>query len=128
MMSARARAFLLSGDLKASSCPEISAPSNKSPFIEVKDEKYILYGYGSIGKIIHSILKGKINALVDKNSNLISKSIDKNTIYSPKNIVNIDYDKIIISVVGNEEKIIEFLTKELDIKIENIITLNIWEN
>lgn len=111
---------------------EINFSKNMDDFyqflLSLKDEKYILYGYGSVGKIIHSILKEKINALVDRNSNIISQSINKNTIYSPKNIVNIDYDKIIISAIGNEKKIIEFLTNELNIKIENIITLNILEN
>lgn len=89
-----------------------------------KTKSYIIYGSGKVSKLINLILNNAIVAIVDNSSELIDKNILKNKIYSPKNIPNIKYDKIIISVLGREQEIIDFLTNNLNIEKENIITVD----
>lgn len=82
---------------------------------------YIIYGNGSIGKIISSILDKRIKFhFVDNRCNTIS-----NNIYPLKSLESLKYDKIIISVLGKEEEIINFLIEELNIHKNKIITMDI---
>lgn len=87
--------------------------------------KLLIYGDGTVGKIIYSFLHQNTIAFLDQKSELISKNIEKGTVYNPKNITNITYDKIIISVLGREEQIINYLTKELGVDKNKIIILKI---
>lgn len=90
-----------------------------------KNEHYVIYGAGTISNLIYSILESSIVAKVDQKSALISDLIKSNEVYNPKNIKNIKFDRVIISVLGREEEIIKYLTDELNIPIEKIIVLNI---
>lgn len=94
---------------------------------KLKQEKqtYVIYGYGTIGKMIYSLMPEKILAFVEQKSKLISDSIQNGEIYNPLNLKNMQYDKIIISVLGREEEIITYLTEELNIRRDKIITLEI---
>lgn len=85
--------------------------------ISLKDSKYsyILYGNGTIGKTIQKLIPEKIVAYVDINDK------DKH----PSTLKNIKYDRIIISVLGREKEIIQYLTKELNIDINKIITIEL---
>ncbi|MDD2905826.1 MAG: glycosyltransferase [Sulfurimonas sp.] len=75
----------------------------------------VVYGNGTIGKTIQALIPEKIVGYVD--------IADENN--HPRNLENMKYDKIIISVLGREEEIIKNLTKELHIEKEKIITLEI---
>lgn len=86
-------------------------------------ELYIIYGYGTIGKTLYSFLSEQIIAFVDKTSNLISIEIIKGEVYNQKNLSNMKYDKIIISVLGREDEIEKYLIEEIGVKEEKIIRL-----
>ncbi len=75
----------------------------------------MIYGNGTIGKTIKALIPDKIVGYVDIN--------DENN--HPKNLKDMKYDKIIISVLGREEEIIKYLTEELKIDKERIITFEI---
>lgn len=90
-----------------------------------KNEQYIIYGAGTISNLVYSILESNIVAKVDQKSILISNLIKSNEVYNPKNIKNMKFDRVIISVLGREEEIIKYLTDELNIQVEKIIVLNI---
>jgi FkbM family methyltransferase len=90
-----------------------------------KNEKYIIYGAGTISNLIYSILEENIITKVDQKSSFIDTIIKKDTIYNPKNIKNIQFDKIIISALGREEEIIKYLIEELNLNIEKIIIFNL---
>lgn len=75
----------------------------------------IIYGKGTIGKTIQALIPDKIIGYVD--------IADENN--HPKNLKDMKYDKIIISVLGREEEIIKYLTEELKIDKERIITFEI---
>lgn len=89
--------------------------------IEQKEYKVLVYGYGTISTLIASLIPENIVAYVDINK----KNIENEKVYLPEEIPNFSYDKIIISVLGREEGIIEYLTTVCDVLEENIITLSI---
>lgn len=74
----------------------------------------VLYGYGTLGKNIEEILKDKINYITDKNEN-ISKETKKFT--KIETLKNIDFDIVLISVLGREIDIIHSLEEQnIDLK------------
>ncbi|WP_066355835.1 glycosyltransferase [Aliarcobacter skirrowii] len=79
------------------------------------DNKYVVYGNGTIGKTIQALIPDKIVGYVD--------IADENN--HPKNLKDMKYDKIIISVLGREEEIIKYLVEDLQINIDKIITLEL---
>lgn len=91
-----------------------------------KDKKYVVYGNGSCGNIIKQILGESCLIIVDKiSTNLISDMIDSDTVYSIENINNIDFDFLIISVLGREETIANYLVNVLQIQNQKIIKINL---
>ena len=83
--------------------------------LKQKNNYYALYGYGTIGKTIQALIPEKIVGYVDM--------ADENN--HPKNLKNMKYDKIIISVLGREKEIIKYLSKKLNIGEDKIITLEL---
>lgn len=75
----------------------------------------VVYGNGLTGKIIQALIPDKIVGFVDM--------ADEDN--HPKNLLNMKYDKILISVLGREEEIIRYLVEELNIDREKIITLEV---
>ncbi len=78
-------------------------------------DNILIYGNGTIGKTIQALIPDKIVGYVDIN--------DENN--HPKNLKNMKYDKIIISVLGREEVIIKYLVEELGINRNKIVTLEL---
>ncbi|WP_148624155.1 LicD family protein [Aliarcobacter cryaerophilus] len=83
--------------------------------IQNLNNNIIIYGNGTIGKTIQALIPDKIIRYVDIN--------DENN--HPKNLKNMKYDKIIISVLGREEVIIKYLVEELGINRNKIVTLEL---
>jgi len=83
--------------------------------LQATNAQYIIYGYGTMGKTVHAILKEQIVGIVDISSTLLSNKIDKNMIYSPKNLPHMPCDNIIICAVGHEQSVQKYLTEELGI-------------
>jgi glycosyltransferase involved in cell wall biosynthesis len=84
-------------------------------------EQYIIYGYGTIGKTIEKIIPNQVIIFIDRKAELIRKENVKH----PSEIKSLEYDKILISVLGREKEIIEYLNKELEIKEDKIISIKI---
>ena len=84
---------------------------------QVKELKYyvVVYGNGTIGKTIQALIPDNIVGYVDM--------ADEN--HHPKNLKNMQYDKIIISVLGREEEIVKYLVDDLQINRDKIITLEL---
>lgn len=89
------------------------------------NKTYVIYGHGVVGKIIYNLLDEALRIFIDKASTLTSKEIKENTVYHPENLHNMYYDNIIISVLGREEEIMQYLIEELNVDKHKIITLNI---
>lgn len=84
-------------------------------FLKNTNEKYVIYGYGTVGKTIKALIPEKIIDYVDIK--------DEN--HLPKNLRNMKYDKIIISVLGREDEIIKNLIEELNIDKEKFIIFSV---
>ncbi|MCT7530916.1 glycosyltransferase family 2 protein [Aliarcobacter cryaerophilus] len=87
-------------------CKDIYNLSNKK-------NNYILYGNGTIAEVIQNIIPNKIIGYVD-----IS---DIN--HHPSTLKNINFDKIIITVLGREYGITKYLVDNLKINKDKILTL-----
>lgn len=83
------------------------------------NEKYIIYGNGSIGKMIASILGENIVGFIDQIS--LSNSYSRENLLTFNELKLVNYDKIIISVFGEERQIEQYLLLHLDIESDKII-------
>jgi SAM-dependent methyltransferase len=70
--------------------------------LKEKNFKYLVYGDGTFGQIIKQILDEKFIGFINKNTN-------------NENIKHLKYDYIIISLLGRENEVINFLVKNLNI-------------
>jgi predicted SAM-dependent methyltransferase len=86
-----------------------------------RNYKYIVYGYGSAAKMMDMILGNSIIAFIDITSEIITQDIKKEIVYSPNNLINMEYDFIIISVLGRENDIKENLKRRF-ISADKIIS------
>lgn len=86
------------------------------------NRKFVLYGYGCTGKLIYQEFKNNINIIVDQNYKL--KKHSEIGIVHPSELKKLDFDFILVSVFGQEESIINYLTNELNISKEKIITID----
>lgn len=83
-------------------------------------KKVIIYGYGSVGKILEKQLGDCVVAIADVNFKSNVKLID------PCNIDKYKYDYVLISLIGREEKINYYLQYELNIELSKIKTINLY--
>ena len=97
---------------------------NYLQLLKKSKDKYLIYGYGVIGKITKSILENKIIGFVDSNETLWN---DQENIFSHKQIPSLHFDKIILSVIGREEEIKELLKNNYNIQDSSILTIPIEE-
>ncbi len=83
------------------------------------NEKYIIYGNGSIGKMIASILGKNAIGFIDQTS--LSNLYSSENMLTSDELKLVNYDKIIISVFGNEHQIEQYLLSHLHIESDKII-------
>lgn len=93
-------------------------------YLDLKQKKFILYGYGNIGKIIYREFQDNIIAIVDKNYKELTHQ-NNIKIFNITELIKIDAEYIVISVLGKEKEIIEYLEKMNLLKNKNIITIKI---
>lgn len=91
--------------------------------IKNRYNKIAIYGYGSFGKTVHSLLNNKVKIIVEKNClgqvSEFTVSIDK--------LKNYEYDVILICVLGREEEIIKDLITN-NVKPNTIFTFGAKNN
>jgi glycosyltransferase involved in cell wall biosynthesis len=92
--------------------------------LHLESKKIILYGFGHIGQIIYNQLKNNIVAIVDKNFKKLNYS-NSTKILDVNDINNLEADYILISVLGKEKEIIDFLRSENLLTNKTIISLKI---
>jgi len=81
--------------------------------LKEKNDRYLLYGNGTIGKTIRTLMPENIMGYVDQNDSE----------HNVENIQDMEYDKIIITVLGREQDIVETLHEKYKIPYEKLITL-----
>ena len=75
----------------------------------------VVYGNGTIGKTIQALIPDKVIGYVDI-------AVKEN---HPSTLKNMQFDKIIISVLGRQEEITRYLLEDLQIDKNKIITFEI---
>lgn len=91
--------------------------------LELKKKKFVLYGYGKVGKLIYQEYKNNIEIVVDQNNKRIN-TIPELKIFHPDYLKNFAFEYIVISVLGREEQIIKYLCEELMISKNKIIVVD----
>jgi hypothetical protein len=86
-------------------------------FVDSLDEsmRYVIYGYGTIGKMIYRLSEKKENLIVVDKS---IKPIDE--------LASLQYDKIIISVLGREKEIIKELQERFGIDKDKFLAIDLF--
>ena len=88
-----------------------------------KTKKYVLYGFGHIGRLIRSEGELNIVGIVDQNYRRLSEA----TVIAVHDIAQIDkfdFDYVIITALGREKEITEFLSSK-NVATESILTVNL---
>lgn len=84
---------------------------------ELKENNYIaIYGYGNFGKYLQYYFGNKVIMIVDR-------CYDEINSFEPRLLNNCPFEVIIISVLGREKEIREYLEKELQITSSKIVEI-----
>lgn len=82
----------------------------------------IVYGLGITTKIIVALYPDKIKLIVDNNKSLHNTKFNNIDVKSPEELKLYDYDLIIIAVLGREDEIKKYLTKDIKMNSLHIST------
>jgi len=88
-----------------------------------KSKRYVLYGFGHVGKLILSEGKLNIVGIVDKNYQRMQESCDIG-VYDIDRINEFDFDYVIITALGREKEIAEFLSTK-NVATKSILTVSL---
>lgn len=95
---------------------------NEIENLKKRYNKIALYGIGTVGKLIIPHLSNHISLIVDKYTN--EKNYENISISFPEDLNKHEYDVIVITVLGREEEVIDYL-KTLNLKNNNFYTFNL---
>jgi glycosyltransferase involved in cell wall biosynthesis len=93
--------------------------------LKLDNKKYVVYGAGTFGKLVNFVLSKQIVLVVDRASKMICSTPEHGVVYNPQSLLNIDFDNIVIAVLGREKEIVEYLVHLLKIDEEKIIIFTI---
>lgn len=85
-------------------------------------EKYVIFGKGSMGKTIFSLLNEQVITFIDSTSEKVGQEIQKEEVYSAKILENLEYDKVLVSLLGRKRPVIRHLTTLFNIPENKILT------
>ncbi|MGB5920004.1 methyltransferase domain-containing protein [Arcobacter sp.] len=86
-------------------------------------KRYLVYGYGSVAKILEPILNKQIVAYIDNSKKVKESNYTNTSILNINEISTLKYDFIIISVLGREKEISSILINEYKIQSDKLIKL-----
>lgn len=95
---------------------------NFMELLKKTNQKYLIYGYGTVGKTIGAMLQEKVVGFLDKNENVVMEA-NQNNIALIQKIDCFMWDKIIISVLGREEEIRRELQNDYGVLGDNILVI-----
>jgi glycosyltransferase involved in cell wall biosynthesis len=86
--------------------------------------KIVIYGSGTVGDIIYALIPEKVVAFVDKKADYASEGFHSSGTYAPESLRHMDYDSVLISVLGREKEIKDYLVDQLGLAEQKIIHFN----
>jgi len=103
---------------------QFSETFHKISELAKQDARYVVYGHGSMGEVLHKFLGEKIVAFVDKKGAVYDGSVSKNQgVYLPEALKALSYDYVVISVLDREVEISQELISVYGVLKEKIVTL-----
>ncbi|MCD6259508.1 MAG: glycosyltransferase family 9 protein [Helicobacteraceae bacterium] len=90
-------------------------------------QKFVLYGYGSFAKTLECMMHDSLVGVIDKGIDIDTQESKPISFIAPEQLKTLQYDKIIITVLGRENEIRGYLIDELKIDADKIITLKVLE-
>ena len=91
--------------------------------LKIENRKYIIYGAGSVCDIIIAMISDLVDFVVDINNLLIDSKIRDKQVYKVDKLLEVNDEYLVISVLGREKEIIQYLCSEFKINKDKIITL-----
>jgi FkbM family methyltransferase len=88
-------------------------------------DRYLIYGAGTVGRLLETLMPDRILAFVDQSADFHGKTIGGKTVYPPTEIDRLEYDAVIISVLGREKDIHRHLVKNHAVPEKKILTLHL---
>ena len=83
--------------------------------LKLSNKKFALYGYGTVGQLIFMLMPSHISIIVDQYSeNYDPINQQSGEVFHPKVLQKVEYDAVLISVIGREDEIESYL-HELEI-------------
>lgn len=92
--------------------------------LELSKKRFVLYGYGNVGKIVYSRFKDNIIFVVDKNYSIINQE-ENIEVFDINKLLDIEYDYILISVLGANNSIENYLEKGFNIAKNKIMKITV---
>jgi len=89
--------------------------------LKSKYSKIAVYGYGGTGKLIASFLGPSLVCIFD----LDAKAINKTHVFHPLSYREIDYDTILISLLGRESEVRTYLIEQIGIEERQIYSFDL---
>ncbi|RXJ82201.1 hypothetical protein [Arcobacter sp. F2176] len=80
----------------------------------IENKKFILYGYGNIGINIYNNFNNQVIAIIDKIYKVLRNQY-KLDIFGLEKIKQLEFDYVVISVLGREEEIIDELIRDYNL-------------
>lgn len=115
-------------DIKLPEAPEKFEVSFSNLYSNIEklkstNNKYLIYGYGSVAKMLEPILDKQIVAFIDDSKKGTLSIYKKDIILTTDDISNLKYNFILISVLGREEEISNILINKYNLQKDNLIFL-----
>lgn len=84
-------------------------------------ERFVVYGEDTLGLTIQALIPENVIAFVDYKSDRVATEIIVGEVYSPRNLPNMSYDRIIIGIVGQEAHAQKHLVHDLGLPAEKVV-------
>lgn len=88
-----------------------------------KNKEIIFYGNGNISKMLLNISSENVVGILDLNN--LNPNPFLIPVHYPEHIISMKYNKIIITVLGREKEIIEYLEKNLFVRRNDILVFEV---
>ncbi len=104
-----------------------NSPSFYEVLFNIKKDNFkcVIYGAGTVSQTVYAVIPNNIIAYVDLSNNEKYSSSSEEKIFHPSSLKDISYDKIIISVLGREKTIVQYLVEELNVPYHKIIIFDL---
>ena len=89
--------------------------------LQESGERFVVYGEDTLGLTIQFLMPENVVAFVDYKSDRVSTDVVAGEIYSPQNLPNMSYDRIIVGIIGQQAQAENHLVSDLGVPKEKVV-------